>query len=140
MKLTAKNITLENVRKSNYWKLISILVWNHYTEKEHQDENAITIKEQWCGTGGGFTSLNDNWDNPNYSEPGLIRQLECIKIIFKRHDYITHIYIHASGNIDCFGLYTDTDKTINECPYYYGSKRNLDITNWMLENSFLTIE
>jgi hypothetical protein len=51
MKLRPKNITLENVRKSNYWDLIASLVWNHYSEKEFQDESRIEITENWYGKG-----------------------------------------------------------------------------------------
>lgn len=49
MKLVAQNITLENVKNSDYWNLIAILVWDHYSEKEEQDESKIKIEESWFG-------------------------------------------------------------------------------------------
>lgn len=140
MKLKARNITLENVKKSNYWKLISILVWNHYSEKRFQEESKIDIKEDWYGKCNNGGSYAQRWNNPNFSEEGYVRTLNSIVITFTRNDYITYIYIHVDGNIHCFGKYTNK-KDIEEYkrPNYTGAERNLDITNWLLENNFISI-
>jgi len=68
MKLIPQNITLENVKKSDYWNLISILVWNHYSEEKYQDDSKIEIKEDWygkCNSGGSYSSY---WDDPSHSK------------------------------------------------------------------------
>ena len=137
MKLIPNNITLENVKKSKYWDLISILVWNHYSEKKYQDESCIEITEDWCGKFDGGSSHTHKWDDPNYSEEGYVRTLNAIVITFKRSDYITHIYIYCErGNINTFGSYIEKS---NKYPHYEGSKRNIDITNWMLENNLIKL-
>ena len=66
MKLQAKNINLESIKKSNYWDLIAILVWNHYSEKSYQDESMIRIEENYYGYSENVTSHNIKWNNPNY--------------------------------------------------------------------------
>lgn len=139
MKLILKNITLENIKNSNYWGLISILVWNHYSEKELQNESDIEIEENWYGKFPGGGSFSDKWNDPNYSEKEGIRTLRSIVIIFKRIDYITYIHINTNGNINCFGVYTDKDIKDNKQPNYHGSQRNLDITNWLIENNLISI-
>jgi len=140
MKLVPKNITLENVKKSTYWKLISILVWNHYSELKYQEESAIEITEDWygkCSSGGSYAS---KWDTPGYFEEGYVRTLNAIVIKFTRSDYVTYIYIDTTGNISCFGIYTDEEKGKSKSPHYEGSQKNLDITNWMIENNFIDIK
>lgn len=135
MKLVSKNITLENVKKSNYWDLISILVWNHYSEKKYQEESNIEIKELWCGIGNGGSSHSDKWSDSSYTEEGYKRTLQAIVITFKRSDYMTYIYINTHGNIDCIGSYVND---INRAgPKYYTP--NLKITNWMISNGFIEI-
>ena len=47
MKLIPKNINLESIKKSKYWDLIAILVWNHYSEKQYQDESMIEFEENY---------------------------------------------------------------------------------------------
>ena len=137
MKLVGKNITLENVKESKYWDLIAILVWNHYSEERYQDNSCIEIKEQWCGI-SNIGSLHSNlWNNPDFKEDGFIRTLNYIEIKFKRSDYITYININTDGNIHCFGFYTD--KKNEKTPNYHNAQRNLDITNWMLDNGFIEI-
>ena len=137
MKLTAKNITLENVKKSKYWDLIAILIWNHYSEERYQDNSCIEIEETYYGKGNGVSSWGACWDNPEYKDERFERTLDSVIIIFKRDDYITYIYIHTDGNIKCFGEYTDKEKS--RPPYYSGGQRSLDITNWMLDNGFIEI-
>lgn len=141
MKLIPKNITLENVKKSNYWDLIAILVWNHYTEKHYQDESKITMEESWYGKGENClssSSYSSLWNNPNYTEKGFIRTLRTVRIIFERSDYITYININSiNGNVSCYGIYTNKDCT--KQPYYAGIQSNLDIVNWMIENNFIEI-
>ena len=139
MKLQANNITLENVKKSNYWDLIAIIVWNHYSEKPFQDESKITIEESWYGKGinDNSTSHSNNWNNPNYTVKGFIRSLRTIRIILTRNDYITHININVNGNVSCYGIYIDENKA--KTPYYAGAQSTLDITNWMLKNNFLQL-
>ena len=139
MKLVAQNITLENVKNSDYWNLIAILVWDHYSEKEEQDESKIKIEESWFGKlskfpGGG--SYSSKWNNPNYSEEGAVRTLNGIVITFTREDYTTYIYLHVDGNVNCFGVYSD--KSITKAPHYGGLGRNVDITNWLMKNNFIT--
>jgi len=139
MKLVGKNITLENVKKSNYWDLISILVWNHYSEKKYQDESCIEIKESWYGKGEqGSSSHTIQWDNPLYSDEKFIRTLGQIVIVFKRSDYVTYIYIDLGGNVHCFGQYLNNKEEF-KVPNYDGIQRNLDITNWMISNGFIEI-
>ncbi len=68
LKVTNK-LTLENVKKSNYWDLISYIVWNHYSETRYQDETLIEIKENWYGKGeNGNSSHNNYWNNADYTE------------------------------------------------------------------------
>ena len=136
MKLVAQNITLENVKKSDYWNLISILVWNHYSELEHQEESKIKIEESWFGKFPGGGSYSYKWNDPNYSEEGSVRTLNAIVITFAREDYTTYIYLYVDGNINCFGMYSD--KSVKKVPYYGGLRRNLDITNWLMKNNFVT--
>lgn len=140
MKLQANNITLENVKKSKYWDLIAILVWNHYSEEKYQDETAIKITEKWYGKFPGGSTHSSRWDDPNYSEKDCVRTLDSILITFTRSDYTTYIYIHANGNIHCFGKYIDNDEYESKRPNYMGAQRNLDITNWLIENNFITIK
>lgn len=141
MKLIPQNITLENVKKSKYWDLIAILVWNHYLEEQYQDESMIEFEENYRGVSNGCISYSKKWDDPNYVEPGLTRELSSILIIFKRSDYVTYIFIHIDGNITCFGKYINclTEEKKNKFPNYTGSQRNLTITNWMIENNFINI-
>ena len=136
MKLVAQNITLENVKKSDYWNLISILVWNHYSELEHQEESKIKIEESWFGKFPGGGSYSYKWNDPNYSEEGSVRTLNAIVITLEREDYTTYIYLYVDGNINCFGMYSD--KSVKKVPYYKGLRRNLDITNWLMKNNFVT--
>ena len=136
MKLVAQNITLENVKKSDYWNLISILVWNHYSELEHQEESKIKIEESWFGKFPGGGSYSYRWNDPNYSEEGSVRTLNAIVITLEREDYTTYIYLYVDGNINCFGMYSD--KSVKKVPYYEGLRRNLDITNWLMKNNFVT--
>lgn len=136
MELVAHNITLENVKNSDYWNLISILVWDHYSEIEHQDESKIKIQESWCGKFPGGSSYSSKWDDPNYSEEGSVRTLNAIVITFEREDYKTYIYLYVDGNINCFGMYSD--KSVEKAPHYGGMRRNLDITNWLMKNNFVT--
>lgn len=131
---STNNITLENVKKSNYWDLISILVWNHYSEKHYQDETKLNFKEIWVGKSKGVTSHNKMWNDPNHKEGDLVRTLDSILIIFERDDYITYIYIHADGNVNCFGMYTDKEK--KQSPHY-NMHSNLHIINWMINNNFI---
>ena len=139
MKLIAKNITLENIKKSKYWDLIAILVWNHYSEKQYQDESMIEFEENYRGVSDNCSSYNKNWNDPDYTEPGLIRELSSILITLKRSDYITYIFIHTNGNISCFGKYINclTEEKKNTSPNYSGAQRNLSITNWMIENNLI---
>ena len=136
MELVAHNITLENVKNSDYWNLISILVWDHYSEIEHQDESKIKIKESWFGKFPGGGSYSNKWNDPNYSEEGSVRTLNAIVITFEREDYTTYIYLYVDGNINCFGMYSD--KSLKKTPHYEGLSRNLDITNWLMKNNFVT--
>ena len=141
MKLIPKNITLDYIKNSTYWKLISILVWNHYSEEKYQDESAILIEESWYGKASNSGSYAKKWDAPDYSEKGYIRTLKSIVITFTRTDYITYIYIGVDGNIYCFGQYTDKkDVAEYKRPNYNGAQRNLAITNWMIENDLICIE
>lgn len=138
MKLTPTDqITLENVKKSDYWELISIIVWNHYKDKKYQDESMISFEEHWCGVSPIETSYNQKWNDPSHKELGYIRSLYCIAILLKRSDYLTRISIYKdSGNVFIVGKYTRND--IKSSPYYsYGT---VDVCNWMLKNGFLKIE
>jgi len=138
MKLIPNNITLDNIKKSNYWDLISILIWNHYSETRYQDESMIEISEQWYGQGEkGSSSHNNSWNNPNHKEKDFERTLGYILIKFKRSDYESSIFINVrNGNIQLYAVYVD--KTIKKSPYfYYGTT---DVINWMLENNLLKLE
>lgn len=140
MKLIPTNkITLENVKKSNYWKLISIVVWNHYIEEKYQDESMITIEESYYGkarNGGGTSSHGDKWNNAEYTEEYYIRVLGSVVITFKRSDFTTFFYINVeTGNLNYFGFYNDKDK--KGSPAF--SPKPIYICNWLLENKFLTI-
>ncbi len=133
------NITLDNVKKSNYWKLISIVVWNHYIEEKFQDESMLTFGESYYGkakNGGGTSSHGDKWNNTEYTEEYYTRTLSSIVITFKRSDTTTYFYINVeTGNLTFFGFYNDKDK--NGSPTW--SHKPLHICNWLLENDFLTI-
>lgn len=137
MKLIAtKNITLENVKKSNYWELIALVVWNHYREKKYQDESKVQIIEQWYGKSNGCSSHSDQWNNPNYSENKFVRTLDKIKIIFTRSDYTTFIGIDVeTGNVSYYAIFNDknNDRTPNLYP------QSIDLMNWMLEHDFIQL-
>ena len=139
LKATNK-ITLENVKKSNYWDLISLLVWNHYSEKKYQDEGLIEITENWYGKGinNGCASYSYHWDNPSHTEEGYLRTLNGIKITLKRSDYNAYINIGTNGRVECYGVYNDVN--IKKTPNFYNAQNNVKICNWLLANEFLTIE
>lgn len=138
-KLIAKEITLENIKKSNYWELIAILVWNHYSDLEYQNESSLDFSENWYGEGEDNQSSSNSslWNDPLHSEIGYTRKLLSIKITLKRPDYISYIHIYTSGRIYCLGRYTDENKKCR--PNYSGNSRNLDLTNWLFQNNFITI-
>ena len=140
IKAIKENITLENVKNSNYWDLVAILVWNHYSEKRFQDESQIEIKESWCGKSinGSSTMFSNSWDNPDYVEEGWKRTLYSVKIIFTRTDYVTYININVTGNINVYGLYTDKEKKTQ--PNYSGFHQTINIINWLLQNNFVKYE
>lgn len=143
MKLVTKNITLENVKKSNYWGLIAILVWNHYNDIDEQDESRISFRESFYGQGDGCSSHSSDWDNPEYKQDGYVRTLESIIITLKRDDYDTFIYIHSNGRINIIGQYTDDYKKrykLTSSPEYRGISNQLKIVNWLIENDFIVIE
>lgn len=132
-----ENITLENIRKSNYWDLIAMLVWNHYSEEKYQDESAITITEKWYGKCIGGSSHSSEWNNFNYFIKGYVRTLMSIQIKFTRSDYITYIDITTDGNIYCHGYYTN--KNEDGYPNYSTACRNINKTNWLFENNLVNI-
>lgn len=130
------NITLENVKNSNYWELIALIVWNHYREEKYQDESSIKITEDWYGKHKSGGSYNIKWNNPEFKEEGYVRTLYSIQIEFTRNDYITYIDIKVeTGNISYFGIYTDKSK--KRSPNY--SPSNINLMNWMLENKFIEL-
>ena len=130
------NITLDNIKNSDYWELIALVVWNHYREKKYQIESNISFKEEWYGKTNGASSHHNRWNDPNFIKPPFIRTLRSIVIEFKRTDYITNIYINVeTGNIYVYGYYTDTEK--KALPNYI--IRTLDIVNWMLKNNLLKL-
>lgn len=137
MELIAKNITLENIKKSNYWDLIAILIWNHYRDEEEQDESAITMDEQWYGLNktGSSSSHRVKWNNPSYKEPDYTRTLYSIKITFVRTDYTTYIDIKLDGTVVCIGRYSDPTKK-GYLSYSYSS---LDVVNWLCKNDFISV-
>ncbi len=133
MKIIPNNITLEKVKKSNYWELIAILIWGHYNEPKFQDENAIIISEKWYGKhkeGNGSYHTSD-WNNPDFKVDDYIRTLYAIMITFTRKDYISHIYI----NVETGNVYA-----ISSLKGVSFSTPNVDITNWMLENNLLKVD
>jgi len=134
-----KNINLENVKNSNYWKLISLLVWNHYIEPEYQNEDQIQITEVWRGenSDGSVTSCNQYWADPNYSEKYLTRTLSSVKITITRPDYVTYIYIGVDASIRIYGKYTIENKSISQPQYKHSF--TLDVINWLLENKFIEV-
>lgn len=130
-------LTLENVKKSNYWDLIALIVWGHYTDQKFQEDSKITISEKWYGVGecGANSYHTDEWNNPDFKKDGFVRTLQSIKIHFERNDYNTHIGLDLSGTINYFALSNETHKTVNLQNY-----NSLAITNWMLENNFFEIK
>ena len=101
-----------------------------------QIEEIIKIEESWFGKFPGGGSYSYKWNDPNYSEEGSVRTLNAIVITLEREDYTTYIYLYVDGNINCFGMYSD--KSVKKVPYYEGLRRNLDITNWLMKNNFVT--
>ncbi len=137
MKLQAtNNITLENVRKSNYWELIALIVWNHYREKKFQEEENVIFSEEYYGKGKGMSSHSSQWNDPNFTEGSCIRTLGSIRIKFIRSDYTTFININVeTGNIYHFAIYND--KGNNKTPHHY--PQAIDLMNWMLEHEFIEL-
>lgn len=138
-KLIPNNITLEKIKKSNYWELIALVVCNHYRETKYQDENLVEISEDWYAVhvSGNGDTWSSKWKDPKYKEEGYIRTLIAIFIQLKRNDYITNIIINTiNGNISVNGYYLD-EHEINNPTYRYC---NLDVTNWMLDNNLLKFE
>lgn len=132
-----ENITLENVKKSNYWELIALIVWNHYREKKYQNEKDIIISENYYGKHptNGSRSYCSDWASPSYTEKDYIRTLGSIVIQFERSDYTTYIYLSVeTGNVSYFGIYKD--KTETRSPQYTGAS-TIQVMNWMLEHEFI---
>ena len=139
IKAITENITLENVKKSNYWELIAILVWNHYREEKYKDESQVEITESWYGQAMDHegSSHSTSWDNPDHKEKGYIRKLGSIDIKLTRTDYVTYICINTkNGNINCFGSYTDREKKVSP---NYRNNNQIDVINWLLKHSFVEL-
>jgi hypothetical protein len=128
---------LSNVRKSNYWDLIALIVWSHYSEPERQDEKMIKIKENWYGKTSSGGSYSRKWDNPSHTEEGHVRTLSGIEIEFTRSDYTTHIRMDSeNGALSYFAMRTDPPhKEVNLTNY-----NSLAIVNWMLNNHFYKLQ
>lgn len=132
-----ENITLENVKKSDYWNLIAILVWGHYSEKKYQNEDDIEISESWYGKNSVSSSYHPRWNNPNHSEKAYVRTLDFILIKLATKYHTTHITISMKGNISCYGFYYDKEE--KTMPTYNSAQRNIEKTNWLLKNNFLKV-
>lgn len=132
-----ENITLENVKKSNYWDLLAILIWNHYNDPKYQEGVEIQIYENWYGVGIASESHSAKWDSPGYSEGGYVRTLNSIVIKLIRSDYTVFIHIRTSGNITCYGFYNRKEE--QKQPYFSGIQRNMEQTNWLLQNNFVEV-
>lgn len=132
MKLVpTKNITLENVKNSDYWSLLSICVWSHLKEERFKEESRISFSEGWYGKGGpGHSRHGREWNDPNYSLEGYTRTLKKITITYKEIDKSTDIIINPeTGNISKFS------SSVGDV----GINKNVEICNWLLDNGFLTI-
>lgn len=132
----SNNISLENLRSSDYWKLVSIVVWNHYSEEKFQNDGDIDLKEVWYGKSieGRSSNHSESWDSEDYSLDGYVRSLHAVRVILRRLDYCTYINILHTGDVTVFGKYNDHR---SKSPSY--SYSGLKVTNWMLENGFLKV-
>lgn len=134
--IPTKDITLENVKNSNYWDLIAMCVWNHYSEERYQDNSKIEIKESWYGKTKGGSSHNEKWNKSDYKEDNYVRTLGSIIITFKRSDFNTYISINVeNGNVNVYGIYKKTEE-IKSVNY---TIKPLNICNWMLNNGFIDL-
>tara|TARA_R110000772_G_scaffold154835_2_gene265883 strand:- start:278 stop:700 length:423 start_codon:yes stop_codon:yes gene_type:complete len=132
-----EQITLENVSNSNYWDLIGLIIWSHYSEKHHQDDSMISFEEKWYGkrnndSGGQYSP---DWKNPSHKAEGYTRTMTGVVIKFKRPDYTARITISLNGCVHHFGIENSDDrKTV-----HFNKHNSLAITNWMLSNDFCMI-
>lgn len=137
LQVIEESYTIEHVLDSDYWGLIAILIWEHYSEKNRQDPNKITVTEKWYGKASWGSSHNSNWQDPNHTEKDYTRTLSGIIITFKGSDYTAHIKLSVSGNVATNAYYNSKNEDAK--PFFYGPERNLDITNWLINNNFIKI-
>lgn len=109
MNLITQNITLDNIKKSDYFDLANIMIWGF---KSYYGKHLSKIKPE-------FTEVK-------------IGGKDVIKISFPGRDrtYTIHIYkvgnvfAHTEGKDGTFQIYAD---------------HQLDVANWFLRNGFLAI-
>ena len=137
--LNKENVTLKNVKNSDYWALLAIIIWGHYSEEKYQDESKVSFTEKYYGKGyTGIKSFSSLWDDPSYNKEGFTRTLRSIRIKFERSDYNTYIHIPVdTEEVLYYGMYLDRSE--DKSSPRFGTNKNLRITNWMLDNGFYQI-
>lgn len=141
IKVNKSQITLENVRNSDYWGLISLIVWNHYSEKKHQEGYKISFEEEWYGkaTNNSGSQHSENWKNPSYTVPNYIRTMSGITIRFEREDYSVRIKLSCeSGCIHSSGRY-NVKETGERGRLKLQTYNIMQISNWMLKHNFFIL-
>jgi len=130
-------ITLKNVKKSDYWNLIALIVWNHFSEKTFQNENLIQITEEWFGVSkdGKYYLTGPQWNSRTYTFKDFKRTLCCIKLTLTRHNYTVYIKIYTDGNITHSAQYNQVSTPYT--PQFY--PKALDLMNWCIKNNFLNL-
>jgi hypothetical protein len=136
-----EKITLSNVKKSNYWDLLALIVWNHYSEERFQDESMVDISEQWHGLAddGNGSYSSSHWQNKNHTQEGYTRTLESIQIKLTRSDYIARINLTIGSGAVHFYAHSVLEEE-NFKHRRLNVYNSLAITNWMLTNEFFKIE
>ena len=109
MNLTTQNITLQNIKNSDYLDLANIMIWGF---KSYYGKHLSKIKPE-------FTEVK-------------IGGKDVIEISFPDRDRTHIINIYKVGNV--FAYTKDKDGTFQNY-----ADHPLDIANWFLRNGFLAI-
>ena len=138
LKINTQEITLENVKKSSYWDLISYIVWSHYSEERFQDDSKITITERFYGKRSSGGSYGAVWQNPNYTQAECVRTLNAIEIQFERSDYTTYIslYVEDKAPIISARAYYNEGHEKKHKEVNLTNSNYLKVCNWMLKHKF----
>ena len=110
MNLKVQNITLQNIKNSDYLDLANIMIWGF---KDYYGKHITKIRPE-------FTECKIGNNN-------------VIKIIFPGNDRIFKLHIYEKGNIFA---YVKMDGESNHQTY---PDHPLEVANWLLRHGFLSL-